>query len=402
MKILVINCGSSSIKYRLFVIDEVGYNAELAKGLIERVGSADAQITHQIDSKKASVVKPIEDYKKGISEIADHLHAHHLINDDLAGVGHRVLHAAEAYQESVVIDDDVIREIDRCCELGPLHNPANLAGIKACQEIFPGIPQVAVFDTAFFQTLAPDAFLYALPYEWYEKYRIRRYGFHGTSHRYVSQQAAEFLRKPLNQCNLITMHLGNGCSITAVKNGKAVDTSMGLTPLEGLIMGSRCGDIDPAILFYMQGKTGMSFDEIREIIEKKSGLLGISGVSRDMRDVFEASDNGNSRATLALQMFVRRVKKYLGGYYLQVSDLDAIVFTGGIGENAWRMREMILTGLDHIGITFDREKNKSLVLHPFGASIEDKNSRTAVLVIPTNEELAIARDTCKLVANHQA
>jgi acetate kinase len=397
MKILVINCGSSSIKYRLFDIESNGRHDELAKGMVERVGSNDAHVTHQYNSQKESATKPIPDYKTGIAEISERLHAHGLINGDLAGVGHRVLHAAEAYQESVIIDEHVLEEVEKCIDLGPLHNPANLAGIKACQEIFPDLPQIAVFDTAFFQTLKPEAFMYAFPYEWYQKLRIRRYGFHGTSHRFITQQAAAYLKKPVGETNLITMHLGNGSSMAAVRNGKAVDTSMGLTPLEGLMMGTRCGDIDPAALFYYHGKTGASFDEIRAIIEKKSGLLGVSEVSGDLRDVFKASDKGNEHATLALKMLARRVKKYLGSYLLQVPKLDALVFTGGIGENAWRMREMIMSDLDHVGIKLDKDKNEHLKLPEEGAEIQADDSRIKIVVIPTNEELAIARDTLELV-----
>jgi acetate kinase len=402
MKILVINCGSSSIKYRLFVIDESGHNAELAKGLLERVGTNEAQVTHQNDSKKFAYVKPIGDYNKGIAEIAEHLRAHHLISDDLSGVGHRVVHGAEEFTESVVINQAVLEQIDRCCQLAPLHNPANLAGIKACQEIFPNIPEIAVFDTAFHQTLTPEAFLYALPYEWYEKYRVRRYGFHGTSHRYVAERAAEFLHKPLDKCNFITMHLGNGCSMAAIRQGKVIDTSMGLTPLEGLVMGSRCGDIDTAIVFHMLSAGGLTVDQVRDSLEKKSGLVGISGVSRDLRDVCEAADKGNERAKLAMQIFARRVRKYIGAYMVEIGRCDALILTGGIGENAWQMREMILSDLDHLNITFDREKNRNLHLTSAGAAIDTRQSGIAALVIPTNEELAIAHDTCKLVANTQS
>jgi acetate kinase len=402
MKILVINCGSSSIKYRLFDIDSNGKHDELAKGLVEKVGAKDAKVTHQYDSQKESMTLPIPDYKTGIANIYDKLRGHGLINGDLGGIGHRVLHAAEAYQESVIIDKDVIREIDRCIELGPLHNPANLAGILACQEIFPGLKQVAVFDTAFFQTLAPEAFMYAFPYEWYEKYRIRRYGFHGTSHRFITHQASKYLKKPKNEVNLITMHLGNGSSVTAVRNGKAVDTSMGLTPLEGLMMGTRCGDIDPAALFYYHGKTNVSFDDLRTIIEKKSGLLGVSGVSGDLRDVYTAADAGNDRAKLAIKMLARRVKKYIGAYMMQVPNLDAFVFTGGIGENAWRMREAIMADLEHVGIKLDKDKNEHLKLPEAGAEIQAADSRYKIVVIPTNEELAIARDTLELVEGRKA
>jgi acetate kinase len=393
MKILVINCGSSSIKYRLFVIDENGYNAELAKGLLERVGTDEAQITHQNDSKKYSAVKPIRDYNQGIAEISQHLGTHHLINDDLSAVGHRVVHGAEEFTESVVIDQAVLEQIEKCCQLAPLHNPANLAGIKACQAIFPNIPQIAVFDTAFHQTLAPEAFLYALPYEWYEKYRV---------HRYVAQKAAEFLHKPLEKCNFITMHLGNGCSMAAIRQGKVIDTTMGLTPLEGLVMGSRCGDIDTAIVFHMLNAGGLTVDQVRDSLEKKSGLVGISGVSRDLRDVDDAAEKGNERAKLAQKIFARRVRKYIGAYMVEIGRCDALILTGGVGENAWKMREMILTDLEHLGITLDKEKNRTLQLPATGAAIDTRQSGIAALVIPTNEELAIARDACKLVANGKA
>jgi acetate kinase len=400
MKILVINCGSSSVKYRLFVIDESGQHAELAKGLLERVGTNEAQVTHQNNSKKFASVKPIPDYVRGIAEIADHLRTNHLINDDLAGIGHRVVHGAEKFTQSAVIDANVLKGIDDCTQLAPLHNPANLAGIKACQEIFPNIPQVAVFDTAFHQTLPPEAYLYALPYEWYEKHHVRRYGFHGTSHRYVAEMAAEFLHKPLEKCNFITMHLGNGCSMAAIRQGKVIDTTMGLTPLEGLVMGSRCGDIDTAIVFHMLGAGKLTVDQVRDALEKKSGLVGISGVSRDMRDVEAAAEQGNARAQLARQIFARRVRKYLGAYLVEIGRCNAIIFTGGVGENAWKMRELILTDMEHLGITLDREKNRNLHLPSTGTAIDNHHSGIATLVIPTNEELAIARDTCKLVGSN--
>jgi acetate kinase len=397
MKILVINCGSSSVKYRLFVIDESGQHAELAKGLLERVGTAEAQVSHQHDSKKIASIKPLPDYVSGIAEIADHLRANHLISDDLSGIGHRVVHGAEKFTQSAVINDAVLKGIEDCTQLAPLHNPANLAGIKACQEIFPNMPQVAVFDTAFHQTLAPEAYLYALPYEWYEKFRVRRYGFHGTSHRYVAEMAAEFLHKPLDKCNFITMHLGNGCSMAAIRQGKVVDTTMGLTPLEGLVMGSRCGDIDTAIVFHMLGTGALSVDQVRDALEKKSGLVGISGVSRDLRDVEAAAEQGHARAKLALQIFARRVRKYIGAYLVEIGRCNAVIFTGGIGENAWKMRELILSDMEHLGITLDRERNRNLHLPSTGTAIDNHHSGIATLVIPTNEELAIARDTCKLV-----
>jgi acetate kinase len=397
MKFLVINCGSSSIKYRLYDLANGKKAAELAKGLIERIGSDRAQIHHQLNSEQFDREDRIKDYHTGIAEIADHLRKHGVLRDDLAGIGHRVVHGAEAFRQSVIIDQQVRDQIEKCGELAPLHNPANLSGIQACEKIFPGISQVAVFDTAFFHTLEPSAYLYALPYEWYEQYRIRRYGFHGTSHHYVAERAAEFLNKPLAKCNLITLHLGNGCSMAAVRQGQAVNTTMGLTPLEGLVMGTRCGDIDTAIVFHLLRVTGMTVQQVHQNLEKKSGLLGISGVSRDMRDVSKAANDGHERAKLALDIFARRARKYIGAYLTDIGPCDAVVFTGGIGENAWQMREMILTDLDHLGIKLDREKNRNLDLAPTGAAIH-AGSQTAVLVIPTNEELAIARDTFNLVS----
>ncbi len=400
MKILVINCGSSSIKYRFFQFSDGPEAEELAGGLIERIGSEDAIVHHNhCDGNKVEKTVPIKDYRSGISEIAEHLRSRDLIKGDLAGVGHRVVHGAEEFRSSVIVDDTVLEQIDRCSELAPLHNPANLEGIKASQDIFPSVPQIAVFDTSFFSSLEPDSYLYALPYDWYEKYRVRRYGFHGTSHRYVAQQAAKLLGKELSDCNFITMHLGNGASMAAIRNGKAVNTTMGLTPLEGLVMGTRCGDIDTAIVFHMIRAANMNIDEIRQSLEKKSGLLGISGVSRDLRDVFEAADSGNERAKLATRIFARRVRKYLGAYMTDIGQADAIIFTGGIGENAWRMREMIVENLEHLGIKLDRKVNSSLKLDSKGAFVNSEDSEIKILVVPTNEELAIARDTRKLVAN---
>jgi len=397
MKILVINCGSSSVKYRLFDVNTD--SRELAKGLIERIGTDKAESEHKAGEVSAKETAPIRDYRTGIAKIAEFLKGAGVLQDDLAAVGHRVVHGGEEFRDSVVIDQTVIDQIDRCSQLAPLHNPANLAGIKACQEIFPDIPQVAVFDTAFFHTLPPASYLYALPYSWYEEHRVRRYGFHGTSHRYVSEQAAQLLGKPLAECNLITMHLGNGCSMAAVRQGQAIDTTMGLTPLEGLVMGTRCGDIDTAIVFHMLGVAGMSVDSIRQALEKQSGLLGISGVSRDMRDVTAAAEKGSDRAGLALEIFARRVRKYLGAYMVEVGQADALVFTGGVGENAWHMREMILRDMEHLCIVLDENRNRQLKNVPAGQSISDPRGEVEILVIPTNEELAIARDSHRLVAN---
>ncbi len=394
MKILVINCGSSSVKYRLF---DISHDAqELARGVIERIGGDDAQISHQIGDEKTDCAKPVRDYRTGIADIADFLRGKALVSGDLAAVGHRVVHGGEDFRESVIVDDNVLEHIDRCCQLAPLHNPANLAGIKACAEIFPDVPQTAVFDTAFFHTLEPAAYLYALPYQWYEEYSVRRYGFHGTSHRYVSEQVAEKLGKPLSECNLITMHLGNGCSMAAVRQGRAVNTTMGLTPLEGLVMGTRCGDIDTAIVFHMLTVAELTADQIRKALEKESGLLGISGESSDMRDLWVAADGGNDRARLALDIFARRVRKFLGAYLLEVGKCDALVFTGGIGENSYRMREMIMRDLEHLGIVLDSRKNDGK-LEVGGDTLHASDSKIQIWVIPTNEELAIARDSYKLV-----
>jgi acetate kinase len=311
---------------------------------------------------------------------------------DVDGVGHRVVHGGEDFYESVVVNDAVLASIEGCCELAPLHNPANLGGIRAAMRILPGKPQVAVFDTAFFQTMPPASYLYAVPYEWYERRRIRRYGFHGTSHRYVAMRAAELLGKP--RPNLITMHLGNGCSAACIRAGKAVDQSMGLTPLEGLVMGTRSGDIDPAIIFHL-AREGMGLDDVRNALEKKSGLLGVSGVSRDLRDVQQAAGRGERRAALAMDVFAHRARKYIGAFLAELGGCDAIAFTGGIGENAVFMREKILVGLEPLGIELDVTANDRRSDEPF--AITRGGSRTAVWVIPTDEELMIARDTAQLI-----
>ncbi len=312
--------------------------------------------------------------------------------DELEGVGHRVVHGAEDFYESVVVDDRVIASIEKCCELAPLHNPANLAGLQAARKILPGKPQVAVFDTAFFQTMPRAAYVYAVPYEWYEKYRIRRYGFHGTSHRYVSMRAADLLR--VREPDLITLHLGNGCSMTCVKAGKAIDQSMGLTPLEGLVMGTRSGDIDPAIIFHLL-RMGINIDQVKQQLEKESGLLGVSGISRDLRDVQRAAKKGNEQAKLAMDVFAHRARKYVGAFLTELGHCDAIILTGGIGENSTAMRAKILNGLEPLGIELDSSANQRPCDEAICISTE--SSPTAIWVIPTNEELMIARDTAQLV-----
>ena len=313
---------------------------------------------------------------------------------EIGAVGHRIVHGGEYFKESAMIDDDVIAKIDKLAELAPLHNKAALSGIYACQDLMPGIPMVAVFDTAFFQTLPPSAYMYPLPYEYYEKYGIRKYGAHGTSHRYISGRAAEILGEKLEDLRLITCHLGNGCSISAIDHGNPIDTSMGFTPLDGLMMGTRCGAIDPAIVTYLMEKDSLTPQQMDDIMNKKSGLLGISGVSNDLRSVREASESGNERAMLAYEMFASRVKKYIGQYLALMAGADAIVLTAGIGENCEKMRRMIFSGLQPLGIVLDQEKNKQ---RGFERIISSDKSDITVIVIPTDEEYMIARDTFEIV-----
>ncbi|MCK4660465.1 MAG: acetate kinase [Phycisphaerae bacterium] len=395
MKILVINSGSSSIKYKLY---DMARQTECATGLIERMGEAQSHITHQCNGVETRLTEPIPDADRGVARLIELLitvgdPAPLSSPDEVAGVGHRVVHGGEAFSESVIVDDKVLATIEECVSLAPLHNPANLAGLIAAMKILPGKPQAAVFDTAYFQTMPPCAYHYALPQEWYEKYRIRRYGFHGTSHRYVAMRAAELLDKPLP--NLITLHLGNGCSMSCIRAGHAVDQTMGLTPLEGLVMGTRSGDIDPAIIFHLI-RQGLSVEEVRTGLEKKSGLLGVSGVARDLRDVAEAAQAGNSRAALAIDVFAHRARKYVGAFLAELGACDAVVFTGGIGENAAFMREKIISNLSPLGIELDTSLNGHRNKEPF--RISAAASRTAIWVIPTNEELMIARDTARLIS----
>ncbi|UCD30506.1 MAG: acetate kinase [Planctomycetota bacterium] len=393
MKILVINCGSSSIKYRLFDMRD---ESELARGLIDRIGEPTASIHHVSGEMEVKVTEPIADYEAGVRCLLRLLQAgeHPPLADisEIDGVGHRVVHGGEQFYDSVIIDRQAIKAINSYSELAPLHNPANLAGIEAAMHNITDRSHVAVFDTAFFQTMPQHAYIYALPYEWYTEKRIRRYGFHGTSHRYVSLIAAELMGNP--EPNLVTMHLGNGCSTTCIRKGKAIDQSMGLTPLEGLVMGTRCGDVDPAIVFHLT-RLGMELDEIHEAMENRGGLLGISGISRDIRDVYQAAQKGNQRAELALEVFAYRAKKYLGAFIAQLGQCHAIVFTGGIGEKASFMRAKIINGLEPMGIELDPVRNDQQVTGPFRISTD--TSKTEVWVIPTNEELMIARDTWRLI-----
>ncbi|MCH4153555.1 MAG: acetate kinase [Saccharofermentans sp.] len=397
MNILVINCGSSSAKFQLFDIDN---GTVLAKGNAERIG-IDGKLTFKPTGKDEFVsTDPMPDHKVAVKMILDALvdKTHGVISDisEIAAVGHRVLHGGKYYSASVIVDDDVKRVIRECFPLGPLHNPANLIGIEACEAVLPkGTPQVAVFDTAFHQTMPPKAYMYALPYEYYEKYSIRRYGFHGTSHRYVSHRVADFLGKKYEDLKIVTCHLGNGSSFAAVKDGKCQDTSMGLTPLAGICMGTRTGDIDPAIVPFIMKKEGLSPDEMDNLLNKKSGVQGISGVSSDFRDLEKAAKEGNERAQLALDMFAYQGKKIIGSYAAAMGGVDVVVFTAGIGENTDHMRAAICKDLEFMGIEIDDSVNTGL--RGKEAIISKPGSKVTVCVIPTNEELAIAQETKALI-----
>lgn len=370
----------------------------LAKGLVERIGM-DGSVINHTKTGKDKIVKnvPMNDHKDAIAQVlaAVRDNEHGVIRDmsEIGAVGHRVVHAGERYSESVLITESVISTLEECIELAPLHNPPNLLGIRACQELMPDTPMIAVFDTAFHQTMPPQSYLYALPYEYYEKYRVRRYGFHGTSHKYVAQKAAQSLNININDLKLITCHLGNGASVTAIKHGRVIDTSMGFTPLEGLVMGTRSGDLDPAIVTYIKEKENMTDTEINDVLNKKSGVLGISGVSSDFRDIEAAVEAGNERAALALRMFAQKVRFYIGAYIAEMNGVDAIVFTAGVGENDISMREIICTDLGNLGIKLDPIKNK---VKGQETIISTDDSKVKLLLIPTNEELMIARDTYEL------
>jgi len=396
MKILVINTGSSSLKYQLI---DMTNESVLAKGLCDRIGIDNSFLKHtKIGSDPVVIEKDMGNHKMAMQEVIKALTDKKLgvISDmsEISAVGHRVVHGGEKFHDSVLIDDEVIKAIKDCIELAPLHNPPNIVGIEACKQIMPNTPMVAVFDTAFHQTMPRYAYLYALPYEIYEKYGVRKYGFHGTSHKYVAHRAAAMLKRPIEELKLITCHLGNGASVCAVKYGKSVDTSMGFTPLAGLAMGTRSGTIDPAVISFLMEKENMSVKEINDFLNKKSGVLGISGVSSDFRDIHAAADEGNERAQLAIDIFCYRVKKYIGEYAAVMGGLDAVIFTAGIGENNGIVRAQILKDMEYLGIFFDPEKNK---VRGQEIDISAPGAKVRTLVIPTNEELAIARETLKLV-----
>lgn len=397
MKVLVINCGSSSLKYQL--IDSQSEEV-LAKGLCERIGIDGSSVTHQkAGSGKKTQEIAMKDHTDAVKVVIDKLTDAEdgviASLKEIDAVGHRIVHGGEHFKGSVVIDEDVMKAIEECNDLAPLHNPANLIGIRSCQSVMPGVPMAAVFDTAFHQTMPAKAFLYGLPYEYYEKYKIRRYGFHGTSHDFVSKRAAEILGKDRSELKIIVCHLGNGASVSAVKYGKSVDTSMGLTPLEGLMMGTRSGDLDPAIIGFVAEKTGKTAAEVVDICNKQSGVLGLSGISSDFRDLVGAAAEGNDHAQTTLEAYAYRVGKYIGAYAAAMNGVDVIVFTAGIGENNAQVRALISQYTEFLGCSIDLEKNAEAV--GIEKIISTPDSRVAAMVVPTDEELAIARETVRLV-----
>ncbi|MGB5823846.1 MAG: acetate kinase [Proteocatella sp.] len=396
MKVLVINCGSSSLKYQLVDMTD---ESVLAIGLVERIGIEGSILKHEIPGKNKEVIQqPMKDHKDALKLVLDALvnEEYGAIKsmDEINAVGHRVVHAGEKFSTSVVITDEVVAALEDCIELAPLHNPPNLIGINACREILPTVPMVAVFDTAFHQTMPASSYLYGIPYEYYTDFGVRRYGFHGTSHKYVSFKAAELLGKDIKDLKIITCHLGNGASVAAIDGGEVVDTSMGFTPLEGLIMGTRCGDMDPAIVTFLMKKLNLDADGINDVMNKKSGVFGMSGVSSDFRDIENAAGEGNARAAIALETYYKRVKKYIGAYMAEMGGVDVIVFTAGLGENSVDARLEICGGLEKLGIVMDKEANN---VRGKERIISSADSAVKVLCIPTNEEVMIARDTLELV-----
>ncbi|MFP4383368.1 MAG: acetate/propionate family kinase [Spirochaetia bacterium] len=395
MNILVINCGSSSLKYQVYRMPE---RKSIGKGTVERIGEQKGTVSQE--SEKGDISEDVE--------VKNHTQAMELViklltdresgiigsKAEIAGVGHRVVHGGEEYSKSVVIDEPVIEAIERNIELAPLHNPANLTGIQEAMKVFPGKVQAAVFDTAFHQTMPPAAFLYGLPREFYQKYRIRKYGFHGTSHRYVSAEAVHFLKRSPENTNVISCHLGNGASITAIKNGKSIDTSMGFTPLAGLVMGTRCGDVDPAIILYLLER-GYTSEDLNRIMNKESGLLGLSGISNDLRDLEAAAEKGDEKAIQALDVYAHNIRKYIGAYAANIVKVDILVFTGGVGQFGVKMRERICHRLENLGIVMDYEKNSRNGNEE--GIISADYSQTSIVVVPTNEELQIAIDTYSLL-----
>ena len=391
-KIIAINAGSSSLKFQLFEMPE---EHVIAKGLIERIGLNDSIFTITVHGKKQTYTLDIQNHATAVMMLLDKLTATGMIKslNEIEGVGHRVVHGGELFHDSALVTDEVLEQIEGLSELAPLHNPANLTGIIAFQRALPDVPAVVVFDTAFHQTMPESSFLYSLPYEYYKKYGIRKYGFHGTSHKYVSQRAADMLGRPIEQLRILSCHLGNGASIAAIEGGKSIDTSMGFTPLAGVTMGTRSGNLDPALIPFIMEKTGKTAEEVLEILNKESGLLGVSGVSSDLRDITIAAEQGEERAVLALEVFANRIHKYIGSYAARMSGMDAIIFTAGIGENSESVRARVLQGLEFMGVYWDPSLNKVRGKEAF---LNYPHSPVKVMVIPTNEEVMIARDVVRL------
>lgn len=393
MLILAVNVGSSSLKFQLLEMPE---ELVVASGLVERIGFENGIFTIDARGEKRKKILNIPDQHSAVQLLLDALLRLNIVDrlEDIKGIGHRVVHGGELFTDSVLIDDDVMEKIERLNDLAPLHNPANVDGIKAFRDVLPDVPMVAVFDTAFHQTMEEEAYLYPVPYSWYTDYKVRRYGFHGTSHRYVAERAIELLGKPKEETRLITCHIGSGCSITAIKGGRSIDTSMGFTPLAGVMMGTRSGDIDPSIIPYMMEQTNLSIQDVIQALNKDSGLQGISGISSDMRDILESMKANDERAIRAFNLFVKRICDFIGSYFIELGGLDAIVFTAGIGENSAETREAIVRRLGALGIELDPEANQ---IRGKEAVISTPDSKVKVFVIPTNEEIVIARDTMRLI-----
>ncbi len=399
MKVLVINAGSSSIKYQL--IDMQNENV-IAKGLVEKIGLKDSRLVHKANGTATNIDKVLSNHKEGLQLVLETLKDEKIgvikSFDEISAIGHRVLHGGTKFKTATLITDKVMEDLDELIPLGPLHMPPNIAGIKACMEVMPNTPNVALFDTAFHSTMPEYVYRYALPYEWCEEYGVRRYGFHGMSHQFIAGEAAKVIGKKPEELKLIICHVGNGASVSAVKYGKCFDTSMGLTPLEGLVMGTRSGDFDPAVAEHVMNKTGMSIAEFTNTVNKKSGLLGITGVSSDNRDVNAAAAAGNERAKLALEMCYYRLKKYIGSYSAALNGPDAIIFTAGIGENSYELREGVMKDMEYLGVDFDFEANRNFKRGEV-VCLTKPSSKVKVYIIPTDEELLIARETKKVISN---
>ena len=396
MKILVINSGSSSLKFQLFNMEN---EKVLAQGLFQRIGIDNSYLEYKNNENELKIEKEIPDHNTAVKILIDTLlsEKYGVLKSmaEVEAVGHRLVHGGEEYTEAVTIDQEILKQIEKTSELAPLHIPPNIAGIKICQKLMPDKPQIGVFDTAFHQTMPEKAYIYALPYQYYQKHKIRKYGFHGTSHKYIAKRTARLLNKPLAKLKIISCHLGNGASITAIKNGKSIETSMGFTPLEGLVMGTRSGDLDPAIIPFLADKENIEISKIDDILNKKSGLLGISELSSDFRDIEKAAETGNKQAELAIDIFSYRIQKYIGAYTAVMGGVDAVAFTAGIGENSISVRKNILSGLDYLGVELDQEENE---VRGQEKIISTDNSEVTALVIPTDEELVIARETMDLLS----